>query len=578
MRCRWGLFPLLLAFCGCWALLEGPAGDKALRILNDYKPRVERPSVIPKAGKPAPAPKKTPISGRLHCTLEKTVELAIQGNRDFLSRKEDLYLQALSMAASRYEWDPQLTGTVSYLFEDTRVEGARGASSGTVSAGVQQRLPWGGRLSLQGSSTATQHHAAKQNRSATSSLTFSWDQPLLRGFGPSVALETLIQARRNLLYELRRFELYRQTFAIQILSRFFTLVRLENVLENSRHNFETFEFQFRQSKALFAVGRVREVDLFRAEREMELARNNLEEAKDTLEASLDDFKVFLGLDTAVTLVVVPPEWMKKASGTLEVLPAPARVPFALSECIDAGLQNRLDLKNVRNALEDAQRAVSVAGNNLFPELDFNFGVGLDHAPIQDYEETNFDAHLSAGLRLGIPWDFRPERDAFFRARITEARARRATALMEEQIRQDIRQRYRAANQVRLTLYIQNKIRRSAEKRLRIAKYRFREGEIGNRDVVEAQEALLQAENRYIQALTDRRIRDLELAKAIGILRVESGGLPLILGWPGVGPEEKKPPEGGTGEGKGKETKPAGEGKGEEKGKGKGSEKGKEKPK
>jgi outer membrane protein TolC len=554
MRAKTILLPLLALLGGCWALIEGPSGSKALRILKDARPRVERPTVFPKTEAEKEPASKPPVTGKVLCPLDRAVVLALEGNREFLSRKEDLLLEAMTLASARYAWDPQIASTVSYLLQDTRAKGARGASSGTVSASVSQKLPWGGTVSLSGSSTAYQHHADKSDRSATSSVSFSWDQPLLKGMGPKTALEGLIQARRNLLYELRRFELYRQDFAIRILSRFFNVVRLKDVLKNAEGNFKTFENQYRQANALFAVDRVPEIDVFRAEREMERARNDLEVSRDTLEAALDGFKVFLGLDTATELVLVSPAWLEEATKRMEIADAPERLPFALSSCIEAAIANRLDLRNIRNAQEDSTRAVDLAANGLLPAFDLNVQLGLDHDPVRDYEATNFDAHIAAGLKLGIPWDFRPERDTFFRARIARERAKRASVLLEEQIRQDVRERFRAANQVRLTIYIQNKIRRSAAKRLRITEFRFREGEIGNRDVVEAQDALLQAENRYVRALTDRQIRDLELARALGILHVDEGGMPEVPGWPARGGKDPVKKERGKGKGGSSEEK------------------------
>ncbi len=538
-------YALLLLFVpllsGCWALLEGPAGDKTSRILRDYRSKVERPSVFPAREKETKDESRNetapPPPGKVSCTLETAVELALKGNRDFIARKEDLHLQALSLAQARYAWDPQLSTTVSYLLEDERQGGARGASSGTLSGGVTQKLPWGGSVSLSGSSSAYQHHAAKQNRSASASLSASWNQPLLKGFGVDVALESMIQARRNLIVELRRFERYRQRFAIQTISRFFNLIRLADVVENSRRNFETLLQQYSQAEALFAVDRVPEMDLFRAEREMEQARNTLEEARDTFQAAKDDFKVYLGLSSSTEFAIVPPAWMKAAQKKkLTGEERPTRLPFPLSECIRAALANRLDLKNIEFAKEDAARAVQIAGNDLLPALDLTFHFGLDHDPVQDFEEMNFDASASAGLTFGIPWDSRAERDAFLKARIAEARAQRALELQKDQIRREVRDRYRSANLVRLTLYIQNKIRRSAEKRLKIAEFRFRRGEISNRDVMDAQEALLQAENRYIRALTDQWIRDLDLAESMGTLEVGSGGMPEGLGWGGPAEE------------------------------------------
>jgi len=99
MRAKTFLFPLLALLGGCWALLEGPSGSKAMRILKANRSRVEKPTVFPVAvekEKPAAGPK---ISGTVRCTLDKAVTLALEGNREFLSRKEDLLLGAMTLGA-----------------------------------------------------------------------------------------------------------------------------------------------------------------------------------------------------------------------------------------------------------------------------------------------------------------------------------------------------------------------------------------------------------------------------------------------------------------------------------------------
>jgi outer membrane protein TolC len=530
LRHAW-IAALGLGLGGCWAFLGGSSEDRALSILRDYRTRVEAPTVIPRAEARESAEPRLKIAGKLDLTVEKALALATEGNRGFLSRKEDLVLAGLALAEANYEWEPQLATTIDYLCTNARRERVTGASTGTIAGGITQKLPLGGSLSLQGNTSAYTHHSEKKDRSATTGYSLSWEQPLLRGFGPTVALDGLVQARRNLLYELRDFELYRQSFALDVLSRFFQLVRMADVMRNSERNFETYLQQHVQAKALFAVDRVPEIDVLRAEREAEQARNDLEIARDGYAASLDEFKVFLGLDPSTEMALQPPDWVVGARAVQPPVEGPERFPFPLAECLRAALANRLDLKTTRDRLEDAGRAVSVAGNRMLPDLKFTFGLSLDHPAVQDYNDQAFERHLQAGLSLGVPWDFRPEHDAFFRARVAEERARRGAGLQEETIRQEIRGLCRSANQARVTLYIQNKIRLSAEKRLEIAKFRFQEGEIGNRDVMEATEALLQAENQYIQAFVERRLRDLELAKAMGILSVRPDGTLEILGWP-----------------------------------------------
>ncbi|MCU0722527.1 MAG: TolC family protein [Planctomycetes bacterium] len=525
----WGL-------AGCKVLLSGGPEDRALRILRDHRVRVEAPSVVPRAEPGTPAERAPKAPGKMDLTLERAFALAIEGNRDFLGREEDLRLAALALAAAAYEWEPQLETTVSYLLTDAERGGARGASRGAVGGGITQKLPLGGSLSLRGDTTAFTHHADKTDRSATTGYSLSWNQPLLRGFGPTAAMDGLIQARRELLYALRAFERERQSFAIDTLSRFFDLVRMADQLANSERNVETYRGQHLQAQALFAVDRVPEIDVLRAEREAEQAGNDLEIARDRHAAALDAFKVFLGLDPSTDLTLQAPAWVTRARAGSPAGEGPDRFPFALAECARAALANRLDLKTLRDRLEDARRAVALAGNGLLPDLRFSLGARLDHPAVQDYNDQAFE-------------DLRPEHDALFRARVAEKRAKRAAELLEEQIRQEVRELWRSANQARTTLRVQAKIRVSAEKRLEIAKFRFQAGEIGNRDVMEATEALLQAENQTIEAVVDRRRSDLQLAQAMGILAVRPDGRPEILGWPPDEAEDAPGPGGGGSEGR-----------------------------
>ena len=60
--------------------------------------------------------------------------------------------------------------------------------------------------------------------------------------------------------------------------------------------------------------------------------------------------------------------------------------------------------------------------------------------------------------------------------------------------------------------------------MRIARIRFEAGEISNRDVVEAEEALLEAQNSLISAKVDYEIQRLQLLSDLGILFIDEQGM------------------------------------------------------
>ena len=75
----------------------------------------------------------------------------------------------------------------------------------------------------------------------------------------------------------------------------------------------------------------------------------------------------------------------------------------------------------------------------------------------------------------------------------------------------------------MTVMIQKQNTTIAEKRARNALLRFKGGELSNRDVVEAENELLDARNAYSQALVDYELQRLRLLRNIGLLDVEANG-------------------------------------------------------
>ena len=82
-------------------------------------------------------------------SLKDALAVAVTSNRDFLSRKEDVYLSALSLTKSRRDFGPVLGVTLGYLVDDgPYVDTAKTASA---TASVTKRM----RRARSSTSTAT---------------------------------------------------------------------------------------------------------------------------------------------------------------------------------------------------------------------------------------------------------------------------------------------------------------------------------------------------------------------------------------------------------------------------------------
>ncbi len=453
-------------------------------------------------------PAELPQAPALVLDLPQALELAVRGNRDHQGRRESLYLEALSLASVRHSFAPQLSMTLSYLFSDA--DDLAPSNDLGLAAGVGQILPWGGDLSLD---LASDFSTSDGNGAFTTSAGISLTQPLLRGAGAAISHESLIQAERNLVYAIRDFELSREDFSIEVASRFYDLVQRKQTIGNLERNLQGLVFGRRQAEALFRVGRTSELDVLRARRSELGAQDDLITAKEDFQVALDRFRIFLGLPKEQPVDVLPdaPEYVE--------------VDFELDEALEVALENRLDLLNREQQLEDVRRGVLIARDGLRPDLAFTAGFGVTSNADPSFLEQDFNRDaFTAGLSLGLPVDRVAEEGAYRSAQIGLVQSERSLEQYRDSLLVDIRSSFRELERLVQSLAIQEELIQGQDKNVKIAQLRFERGEISNRDVTEAKEALLDAQNSLINEKVNYEISRLGLLRELGILFIDDRGM------------------------------------------------------
>jgi outer membrane protein TolC len=514
---------LVLAAGGCSAGHYSRRADRSAQrllderdeaVLGDREATTAYPALLPPAPEteeepPAPA-EPVPAPAPRVLDLRQALAIAYDTSRDMIDRREVLHLQALSLSSSRHDFAPQLAMTLSYLFDDPADELHQNTSTASFTA--SQILATGGILTLDASTSKGEGEDASPEYGSFVSVALV--QPLLRGGGYAVTHEPLIQAERNLVYAIRDFELFREDFSIDVARRFYDLVNRKQSIENQRVSLENNEFGRRQAEALFAVGRTSELDVLRARRTELTARNSLLEAEESLRLALDTFRIFLGLpeDQPVDVEADPPAFTP--------------VEYEVNSAVEVAMENRLDLRNRREQLEDVERGVSIAKNGLLPDLDLRLGTSYAtgdslEAPFgSDLERAN----SSLAVTLGVPIDRLDERNAYRAAEIGLGRARRDLEQFEDQLRVTIQSSFRELTRRLESLEIQRQLIVDQTKNLRIAELRFERGELPNRDVVEARQSLLDAQNALIDEQVNYEIERLQLLRDLGILFIDDSGM------------------------------------------------------
>jgi outer membrane protein TolC len=443
--------------------------------------------------------------------LQRALTTAVRLNREFLVRRESLYRQGLSASFTRFQFGPQFSSVVSLLWPDS--EGAASQPQSSIGLSARQILPTGGTLGVTGSVDGVWPYGPQSgDNSYGTSLGVSLSQPLLRGAGYEVSHEALTATERELVYGIRDFELFRESFSIQIAQRFFELASQRKTLANEDANYEGAVFDRGKAEALRQVGRNAEQEVFRARRREIEAKDQLINARADYDRAVDQFKILLGLPTTVVIELADPD--------------PPYIPVHIDadSAVAAARHNRLDLITERQRLEDSERALRIAENGLLPDLSLvaNYGLSGQGNEIDRASPDRWGS--SIGVQFTLPLQQKSERNNYRSAQISLEQARRALALQEDQLDLDIRDELRRLKSIEERIALQEEQIIQEQAAVTVTQIRYESGKLENRDLLEARQALVNAQNALIRLKVEHFVARLTLQKDLGIFFVDDKGM------------------------------------------------------
>ena len=383
--------------------------------------------------------------------------------REYLTRRETVYLQGLSLTGTRFDFGPQLAATVDHVW--STVEDGPTDNVTSTDFSVSQILATGGTATASAGWFTNPRGGPTGDRLFSSTANFGINQPLMRGAGYTVSHEPLTQAERNLVYELRDFELFRQDFSIAIAQDYFDLVSQRTRLSNEEQNYRNAIFDREKAEAFRQVDRNRDEDLFLARRRAIDAENRLLQAQTDYQLAVDTFRIRLGLPDSVQLVIA------------EVEPPFSPVRLQPDSAVEVAIHNRLDLINARAFIVDRERGVRIARNGLLPDVDLDLDYTLVGADESDFvDSAPDDSAARAGLSVEIPLQRVPERNTVRSAMIRLDRERRSYELLVENTERDVRDRLRTLDRVEQQIELQEANIVQEERAVAVTELRYESGD------------------------------------------------------------------------------------------------------
>ncbi len=452
-------------------------------------------------GPPAPG------QGATRLDLFMAIEYAVQHSRPYQDRMEELYLAALDVTLERHLFDPRPFAQTGVRFDGNQSD-YNSAMTAFNTVGVKQQLPYGGEVVAKGLVNFVQAIGSNASDGESAAVVLNASLPLLRGAG-LVNLEPLIQSERSVVYVIRNFEAYRRSFAVSVASGYFSLLTQQQGIINRRMDYASRSDLAERTQALYAAGRISFLQVQLALQALYSAENALLNAQESYQSAVDDFKLVLGMPVEEDLDILPVELL-------------FNVPDVDNHnVIDLAVKYRLELQNARDQIEDAQRQIKVAENGLLPELNLTGSTqvgNLSNTPASAFNSRS--ESYSAAVTLDLPLDRVAERNVYRKSLILMERSQRSYVSQREQVINDVREAVRRIHQAQTTLEIQRRQVELARRRVDFANELLTQGKASARDVADAQDALLPAQDALNQARADLQIQILQFLRDTGTLRVD----------------------------------------------------------
>lgn len=496
------------------------------------------------------------IKDSIYISLEDALKIAAAESREFRSRKEELYKSALALDLEAHNFRTTFSGMMSSRLSSSRAEGfdRNLGNDNKFKLGGRQRFKNGVELSSNISMDLAKMLTAEKESALGFMLDASITIPLLRGAGRFVVEEPLIQAERGLVYSLREFEQYKRNFIVTVSSSYFNVLLAGRQLRNQDENYKRAVASTRRSRRLADAGRLQEYEFDQSYQNELDARNSWVSAYSKYDSMLENFRVSLGLPPDAKVFPLESELVKLQTYTesfattkVEKYEAVGAIdwdkielkkpdnknkgPLELDEvtALQIAFENRPDLQTARDRVEDSERKLRIAADNLRAEITIGGSASMGEsrnsgsAGLGNGHIKPKYGNYSALLNIDLPLNRTSERNAYRNAFFNYDSAVRGYQEAEDNLKKEVFNIVRSMRETRETLSIQFMALSLAQRRVESMDILMQAGRVDMTDVLGAQQSLLSSQNSLYSAIVSYRIKELELQSKLGVLDVTAAG-------------------------------------------------------
>ncbi|MGB9641891.1 MAG: TolC family protein [Candidatus Ratteibacteria bacterium] len=512
MRIEKYFFILIVAavLCGCGVSYYEKSADREVSSILKEKQQPAEKGKIKSAGLEDETRKET-----VFLTLKDALILAAKNNREYQSAKEDVYLSALSLTYQRYLYGTQRDASGSIQWNSASGEDK---VSGNLNLSLVKWLAQGAKITFDIGQYLTKYLTGTKENIYQTALSLNIFQPLFQGAGRLVAQENLVEAERNVVYQIRLFLRYQKNFSVQVAQKYFNIILAKNNLDNYWQNYIFLKDTRERIEMLAEAGRIPPLQADQARQNEYRAYQQWIQAGNNYKQQEDEFKIFLGLSPETVIV------LDKKSLEIFLEKGLSPIDMKAESAIEYALNNRLDLMTYSDYVDDAERNLAIAKNLLRSKIDFSGKVSSSTE-----EKSTFDLELkqpsySAGIDFELPAGKISDRNRYKQALINLERKKRDFTLKRENIKLEILNSLRALEEAYQSYIVQKNSLELATRRVESTDLMLQAGRATTRDLLEAQESFLGAKNSLSSAIVNYLVSYLEFLRNTEQLQLDNSGV------------------------------------------------------
>jgi len=429
--------------------------------------------------------------------LEAAIDMALRQNRSLKLAAITLESREIALENTRtaFAMNIQPSGEWSRTGDGDRLGYGVNAS---------RKNTWGTLAELDGTGEARSYDtAADYHRNG---VRVRLTQSLLQQFGPLINREPVTAAESRMMAAWRELELRKVDMVIRVVEMYEELFLFEKQVAFNEQALVRLEKLLRLTQGRERQGRASRVDVLRVDLQYGEAQSRLNQSRERLASLRAEFADLLGFGPDQVFVPL-------SADIPEVDELEADSAFAVA------MYNRLDFAQVMQDCEDAARGVAIARKNLLPDLKAiasfeRFGEGDNFSESRSLDKDAWFVGFTVA-----PADIlrRNERAALRQAVLNEATAQETKVILNFALQRQVQQAIAAYERARADMPLAERNYRLAESRAVLARRLFEMGKGDNFSVTDAEDGLLQAQNRMLAAQSDAMITSYRLLRTLGVL-------------------------------------------------------------